>query len=67
METTGLLLPEEFESWNRTEQIKYIGETWLEAEGATSPDDTRSGKEIVEGTKQRILSVRCSLSRRLLR
>jgi hypothetical protein len=43
METAGLPLPEEFESWDRTEQIKYIGETWLEAEGATSSDD--------EGTK----------------
>jgi hypothetical protein len=44
-------LPEEFDSWDRTVQIKYIGETWLETEGALSPSETRSGKEIVEGTK----------------
>lgn len=51
MQVNDLSLPGEFESWNRTEQIKYIGQTWLEAEGALSPDQTRSGKEIVEGTK----------------
>jgi len=51
MQTAGSMLPEEFESWNRTEQVKYISETWLEREGAMSSDETRSGKEIVEGTK----------------
>ncbi|TVR73473.1 MAG: hypothetical protein EA427_02115 [Spirochaetaceae bacterium] len=44
-------LPEGFESWSRTAQVKYIGEKWLEREGAISPEETRSGKEIVEGTK----------------
>lgn len=51
MPMNSLPLPEDFETWNRTDQIKYIGEQWLEAEGALSPDETRSGKEIVEGTR----------------
>jgi hypothetical protein len=42
-QTNGSVQPDEFDSWNRTEQIKYIGKVWLQREGATSPDETRSG------------------------
>lgn len=52
MQSNTRSLPGGFESWNRTEQVKFIAEAWLEAAGAVSPQETRSGKEIVEGTKE---------------